>query len=550
MSIRIPIISEFDGKGIDRASREFAKLEGAGAKTAFALKKAFLPAVAAVGGLTAAAVPAIKAASDLNETVSKSNVIFGRAAKEVQDFAKTAARSLGQSENQALNAASTFAVFGKSAGLAGQDLSKFAIDFTELASDMASFNNTSPEQAIQAIGAALRGESEPIRQYGVLLSDAVLKQEAMNLGIYDGNGALTAQQKVLAAQAAIFKQTNDAQGDFARTSDGLANQTKILTAELENAKTKIGESLLPVVLEIMPHLVNMAGWVSENTDMAVKLAGAVGGLAAAITIANLGLKAYNITAGITRGVNYALAASFNGAQLSAGKMGIAVGLLGLTLSEFFSMMKDDSAWAAFTTFAHNSMVLVNNTFFAVANQIANAVTILANGAIQIANVAIAAINRINPFANIEPFTEFAYRPITSGFMQFRDVPFQKGIAGPSLSTIRAEREGNLPNMGGGISLPNIIPPTGAGSAAGTAARATRTAATTVAGAISSGGLGSTAFSDPLAWMTPDTLLQGRTANVTVNVNGGLATSAEIGEAVVNSIRQYNQMQGPANIAVA
>jgi len=83
-----------------------------------------------------------------------------------------------------------------------------------------------------------------LRRFGVLLNDATLKQEAMTLGIYDGKGALTAQQKILAAQAAIYKQTGDAQGDFMRTSDGLANSTRTLSATFQNLQAKFGAAFL------------------------------------------------------------------------------------------------------------------------------------------------------------------------------------------------------------------------------------------------------------------------------------------------------------------
>jgi hypothetical protein len=209
-------------------------------------------ALAAAGAVAVKfGVDAVKAASDLSETIAKTGQIFGETSSEVEAFAETAAKSLGQSKQQALDAASTFAIFGKSAGLAGGDLVKFSTDFTGLASDLASFNNTSPEDAINAIGSALRGEAEPLRRYGVLLDDASLRQEALALGIVNTTKqALTPQQKVLAAQALIYKQTSDAQGDFARTSDGLANQQRILSSQLENVKTTIGTALLPIVLEI------------------------------------------------------------------------------------------------------------------------------------------------------------------------------------------------------------------------------------------------------------------------------------------------------------
>ena len=186
-------------KGVKGATTE---VESFGSKVAdFGKKAAAAFAVAAVAaGAMAVKIgkEAITAASDLAETVSKVGVLFGDSAKQVEAFAETAAVKLGQSKQQALNAAATFATFGKAAGLAGDDLAKFSTDFVGLASDLASFNNTSPEQAINAIGAALRGESEPLRAYGVLLDDASLRQAALELGIVSTTkNALTPQQKVL-----------------------------------------------------------------------------------------------------------------------------------------------------------------------------------------------------------------------------------------------------------------------------------------------------------------------------------------------------------------
>lgn len=258
MAIRIPIVSEFNAKGVQRAVKEFQSLDSATSKAAFVFRKALLPAAIATGaavvGFTKVVMPAVQAASDLEESLSKNRVVFGEAARAIEDFASKAARSLGQSKTEALAAASTFGVFGKAAGLAGEQLATFSTDFVQLASDLASFNNTTPEEAVTALGAALRGESEPLRRYGVLLNDAALKQAAMEMGIYKGNGALTSQQKILAAQKLIFEQTGDAQGDFARTADGLANQQRILAAQIENVKAKLGEVLLPVFTRVVQFL--------------------------------------------------------------------------------------------------------------------------------------------------------------------------------------------------------------------------------------------------------------------------------------------------------
>jgi hypothetical protein len=209
------------------------------------VKKTALIAGAAIGAVGAASFVAVQKASDLNETITKSNVIFGDAARTVQAFADTAARSLGQTRQEAIDAAATFGTFGKSAGLGGLELANFSTKFVTLATDLASFNNTSPEEAVLALGAALRGEAEPIRRFGVLMNDAALKQVALEMGIYQGNGALTAQQKVLASSELLFRQTTDAQGDFERTSGGLANQQRILKASIDDIVTTLGELLLP-----------------------------------------------------------------------------------------------------------------------------------------------------------------------------------------------------------------------------------------------------------------------------------------------------------------
>jgi methyl-accepting chemotaxis protein len=290
VAINIPLVSEYNPKGVKAAIEDFKRLDTTSQKASFALKKAFVPATAALGGLAAAAVPAINAASDLEESMSKVGVIFGEGADEIEAFAETAAKELGQSKQAVLDAAGTFGTFGKAAGLANEDLAVFSNDLTALASDMASFNNAEPEEVIEAIGAGLRGESEPLRRFGVLLNDATLKAEAMALGIYDGTGALTDQQKILAAQEAIFKQTGDAQGDFQRTSEGLANQSRIMKAQFEDVTAELGAALLPIVLKILPVFADLADFVSENTDLVLILAGVIGGLATAVVVANIAMK--------------------------------------------------------------------------------------------------------------------------------------------------------------------------------------------------------------------------------------------------------------------
>ena len=268
MAINIPIITTFVNTGIQAADKQLKKFGTSSKSVATAVGSLSI----AFGTVQQVLGPAITAASNMQESMSKVNVIFGKGAKDVENFASSAARSMGQSKQAVLDAAGAFGTFGKAAGLVGQDLAVFSNDFTLLASDLASFNNTSPEEAVQAIGAALRGEAEPLRRFGVLLNDATLKQEALTLGIYDGKGALTAQQKILAAQSAIYKQTGDAQGDFLRTSDGLANSQRTLRAEFANVQVQLGQKLLPAMEQFTQSLLSITDWVRRNPETFSKIA--------------------------------------------------------------------------------------------------------------------------------------------------------------------------------------------------------------------------------------------------------------------------------------
>jgi hypothetical protein len=280
--------AEMGAKGLSSRVGQYSK----------AMAKSFALAGAAAGAYAVKiGIDGVQAASDLNEEVSKSEVIFGDVANEIKAFAKTADTALGLTQTEALKAASTFATFGKASGLAGVDLTKFSKGATVLASDLASFYNTNADEAITAIGAALRGEAEPIRKYGVLLNDATIKAKAMEMGLYDGTGALDLQAKSLATYQVILDQTKDAQGDFARTSDGLAGQQKILKAQFENLKTTIGESLLPAFKSIVTQAnfvaAAFAGKDPESlSERARELAGTYDGQGAGAY--NLGLALTNV----------------------------------------------------------------------------------------------------------------------------------------------------------------------------------------------------------------------------------------------------------------
>lgn len=241
------------------------------------------------------------AAGSYSEAQSKANVILGEdGAAAAEAFAEAADESFGLSKQAALDATSTFATLGKSAGKSGEDLASFSTDMVGLAGDLASFHDADPSEVIEALGAGLRGESEPLRRFGILLDDATLRAKAMELGIYDGNGALTSQQKILASQAEIMEQTSDAQGDYVRTSDSFANSQRSVAAELENLKIEIGEGVLPVAEKLLGYVSDGVGLFSDLSPEVKGVVGLFGGLAvtAGAALGAIGLISSTVGPGI------------------------------------------------------------------------------------------------------------------------------------------------------------------------------------------------------------------------------------------------------------
>lgn len=251
--------------GINQATSSMAALErssrstAAGMKALVAINGAQLfgsiaagvgRAASTIAGLASSAsgfiARAVADATDLNEELSKSSVIFGGAAAAISRFAESAS-AIGLSETAALRATGTFGNLFTAMGLGKDTAADYATTLTKLGADLASFNNTTVDDAVLALGAALRGESEPIRRFGVLLDDATLKQEALSAGLISSTkGSLSPAIKAQAAYAAILKQTASAQGDFERTSGGLANLGRIVGAQTSNIFADFGEAFQPL----------------------------------------------------------------------------------------------------------------------------------------------------------------------------------------------------------------------------------------------------------------------------------------------------------------
>jgi hypothetical protein len=295
-------------------------------KMAAGLRKAAVPAAAALTAIAIASKKAIDAASDLNEEISKAGVVFGSSGKDVIGWSKTLTKSFGISSTAALEAANVFGNMLVPMGFARKDAAKMSKTMVELAGDMASFNNASPEDTLEALRAGLAGESEPLRKYGVFLNDARLKQEALRQGLYSGKGALDAHAKAAATMALILKDTADAQGDFARTSDSAANQQRIMAAESANLTAELGQSLLPIYTDLQRIALKVVGVTAQHTTAVKVLVGVVAGLSAAILVANAALKAYAAAQALVKAATAAWTAAqwLLNAALNANPIGLIV----------------------------------------------------------------------------------------------------------------------------------------------------------------------------------------------------------------------------------
>jgi hypothetical protein len=216
--------------------------------------------------ITAGVKTAIDAASDLNEQITKSEAVFGSASDAVLDWSKTTAGAIGVSQEQALEAAGTFGNLFRSIKLGSDQSSDVSKRLVQLAADLASFNNADPGQVLQDLRSGLVGEAEPLRKYGILLSEARVQQVALKDSGKDSVKQLTDQEKALARIQVIFKDTATAQGDFSRTSEGLANQQRILSAEIKDLEANLGTLLLPAFVKITGALVEVTGAASKAVD--------------------------------------------------------------------------------------------------------------------------------------------------------------------------------------------------------------------------------------------------------------------------------------------
>lgn len=234
--------------------------------------------VAAVTGLAVLGTKAVTTASDVGESVNKTNVIFGEASKGVQAWADTTGTSLGIAKGEALDAAAGMGGLFKAAGKTDAGAAKLGMSMTELAADTGSFFNATTPEVLEAFQSGLSGETEPLRKFGVFLNEAKVQAEGLRMGLVKGKEEMTDEQKILARQAIIMRETAKAHGDFGETvGTSLPNTMKVLKATFTDTIGTIGQAMLPVLLEVAKVVQGTIGPALESLGPALtQVVGAFG----------------------------------------------------------------------------------------------------------------------------------------------------------------------------------------------------------------------------------------------------------------------------------
>jgi hypothetical protein len=516
MALSIPIISEFQGGGVDKAIKQFQQLDGVGAKTGFALKKAFLPATAALGALTAGIGLATKAAMEdeaaqlelarqLRVTTQATDAQIKAVEQSISAFSKQTAMADDQLRPALANLV-------RATG--SLELSQKAMAVT---ADLATAKNIDMETASVAVAKALAGQTT-----------ALIKLDPSLKGVIDSSSSADEIMQ------ALNNSVGGAAETFANSAEG---GLKNFGIQMDELKESIGAAFIPVMEKMLPLVLNFTTFLQDNTTALLVVAGAIAAMTAAIVTANIAMKAYNALQIVITAANAVLAGSFTTVSLSAGVLAKGLGVVMITLAALYELYREGPRAIA-------EFMLPFKQF---AVGVYNSVKVVANGINQIINAAIIGLNQLINALNVIPGVSIDLIPL---------VPMLEYTALPELDTPAARgsgfaREGGTGSIGSSpmamIESALVAPAPSAGGGGGKSS-SVLDLSKNYAGNMG-GNYGITGNAADFSSLFDQFMVE-RGTPITVNVNGGLATSADIGRAVVNSIKAMNRVDGPAQIQVA
>jgi hypothetical protein len=475
MAINIPIVSEFDGKGISKAVAEFKQLETVGEKAQFAIKKAAVPAAAAIAGLAVAIGDATRAAIEDQQEQAKLAITL-------KNVTGAGAEQTAQIEKQ-------ISAMSRASGIADTDYRTSLEALVRGTKDVGIAMNDMT--LVMDVATALQIDSTTV-------ADALAKAYQGN---YKGLKALSPEMATMIKEGASLNEIMDVLGGtfggtVAENSETAAGKMAILKNSIGETKESIGAALLPVVEAALPVLQKFADWAQKNPKAFLAIAAAIGAVATAILAVNLAM-------------------ALNPFTLVAA--GVALLVTGLVI-----------AYKKFEWFRTGVSTIING--------ILGYYEILVNGFVMAINGLIRAYNLI-PFLDDVGTLDHFQMPTLGG---------KSGSSGKTLQQIESEAIANAMPSTTGIAVPAAITAVGAGAGGGSSKSEPKISKDMLKIANME------TINAPLTTLNPGAQfgIQERMANVTVNVTGGIATSAEIGESVVNALRAYSRSAGPLQLQVA
>lgn len=232
--------------GVSAIKQSFNGLGSAVKKIALLIGGAF-----AVGKLAQFGKECVELGSDLTEVQNVVDVTFTTMSGKVNEFAKNAMTSAGLSETMAKQYVGTFGAMSKSFGFSEAQAYDMSTALTQLTGDVASFYNISQDLAYIKLKSVFTGETETLKDLGVVMTQSALDQYALANGYGKTTSAMTEQEKVALRLAFVQKQLSAASGDFIRTSDSWANQVRVMQLQLQSLKATVGQGLINIFTPVL-----------------------------------------------------------------------------------------------------------------------------------------------------------------------------------------------------------------------------------------------------------------------------------------------------------
>jgi len=361
------------------------------------------------------ATASFKLASDMSESINKVDVAFKDNAKQVKDWSQTTLKSFGIAQGTALDMAAKYGDMATAMGLTTGQAADMSTSLVGLAGDLASFKNISIDIADTALTAIFTGETESLKQLGIIMTQANLDEYALSQGIKKKTKEMSQAEQVQLRYNYVLAMTKNAQGDFVNTGSGAANQMRIFSESLKELSATMGENLLPLITPIITKIntwIQKFGQLSPANRKTILI---IAGIAAAIgpLLIGLGTVASAITA-----ISTALPVLGTAFAVLTGPVGLAIAVIVLLIATFAKLWKTSSGFRIWVSDLSRSM---SDAFKGIINKFINDI-----------NWIIQQMNRL-PGVEIAPIKTFTKSSGTKGMAGFRQLD-QQSIKGNALGT--------------------------------------------------------------------------------------------------------------------